>query len=289
MNTERAQQRSTHQTIAAIFNRAASTYDHVGPAFFAYFGSRLVELAHLAPGEHVLDIATGRGAALFPACDAVGFSGRVIGIDLAPAMVAATHAEAIARGDTNITLLPMDAASLAFADATFDAVLCGFAVFFLPDALAALQEWQRVLKPDGRLVLSTWIDPFGPELEWFAPLQRTVLPLPAAPACSGTEPPIFDTPAGLTALLARAGFIEIAVQVERARFVYADEETWWASLWSHGIRGWLESVERERGAAAVQHFKETAFALLREGRQPDGFPQTSSALLGRATRTALAE
>jgi SAM-dependent methyltransferase len=179
----------------------------------------------------------------------------------------------------------MDAATLDFGDATFDAVVCGFAVFYLPDPLAALREWQRVLKPGGRLVLSTWLDPFGPELQWLEPLQRTVLPPPpAAPAGKDAEVPVFDTPEGLTALLTRAGFTTLTVHVETARFVYPDEETWWAWLWSHGIRDWLETVEREQGAAALQRFKDAAFAQLRAGRQPDGFPQTSSALLARATR-----
>lgn len=284
MSTDHAQQRTTRQTVAAIFDRAAATYDQVGPSFFAHFGHRMVELAHLAPGERVLDIATGRGAALFPSSDAVGSSGRVTGIDLAPAMVVATRSEVIAQGHTNITLLPMDAAALAFDDASFDAVLCGFAVFLLPDPRAALREWQRVLKPGGRLVLSTWISPFGPEFQWFEPLQHTVLPPLTAPSASSAEPPVFDTPDGLTALLAQAGFTAITVSVETARFIYADEETWWTSLWSHGIRGWLEAVERERGAEALQHFKAAAFAQLRGGCQPDGFWQTSSALLGRATR-----
>ncbi|MCG8347373.1 MAG: methyltransferase domain-containing protein [Chloroflexales bacterium] len=289
MTPQQAQQHTTQQTFAAIFDRAAATYDQVGPPFFAHFGRQLVELARLAPGEIVLDIATGRGAALFPASQAVGLSGHVTGIDLAPAMIAATQADAIARGSANITLQPMDAAALAFDDATFDAVLCGFAVFFLPDPLAALREWQRVLKPGGRLALSTWSSPFGPEFQWLELLQRTVLPLPAAPACSGAEPSVFDTPEGLTALLARAGFTAVAVSVETARFVYADEETWWASLWSHGMRGWLEAVEREREVEALQRFKEAVFAQLRAGRQPDGVPQTSSALLGRATRAAVGE
>jgi hypothetical protein len=81
MSTKQLPQRTTQQTVAAIFDRAAATYDLVGPPFFAHFGRRLVELARLAPGERVLDIATGRGAVLFPASEAVGPSGRVTGTE----------------------------------------------------------------------------------------------------------------------------------------------------------------------------------------------------------------
>lgn len=284
MQTDQPQQRATRQTVAAVFDRTAATYDQVGPRFFSHFGRRLVEEARLGRGKAVLDIATGRGATLFFAREAVGASGHVIGIDLAPAMVAMTQADARVRDIANITLVQMDAAILAFGDATFDAVLCGFGIFFLPDPLAALAEWRRVLKPGGHLALSTWVSPFGPEFHWFEPLQRTILQPPTAPACNGPAPPVFDTPEGLSAVLDAANFTGVSVVAETARFVYPDEETWWASLWSHGIRGWLEAVERERGPEALQQFKNAAFAQLQAGRQPDGFGQTSSALLGIATK-----
>jgi O-methyltransferase/aklanonic acid methyltransferase len=64
MSAEPSPQRTTQQTVAAIFDRAAATYDQVGPSFFAHFGRRLVELARLAPGERVLDIAVARAAML---------------------------------------------------------------------------------------------------------------------------------------------------------------------------------------------------------------------------------
>ncbi len=62
---------------AGVFSRGAATYDRVGPAFFSHFGRRLVELAQIPSGARVLDIATGRGAVLFPAAEAVGPQGQV--------------------------------------------------------------------------------------------------------------------------------------------------------------------------------------------------------------------
>ncbi|MGH3075842.1 MAG: methyltransferase type 11, partial [Gaiellales bacterium] len=57
----------THHTErASIFNRLVSDYD-AGAGAFAHFGRRLVALASVEPGQRVLDVATGRGAVLFPA------------------------------------------------------------------------------------------------------------------------------------------------------------------------------------------------------------------------------
>ena len=72
----------TKLEIAGVFGRAAPIYDRIGPRFFAHFGRRLVELAEVPSGARVLDVATGRGAALFAAAEAVGRHGHVTGIDL---------------------------------------------------------------------------------------------------------------------------------------------------------------------------------------------------------------
>lgn len=273
------------QHMQGIFDRAAPTYDQVGARFFREFGRRLVELAGLAAGCSVLDVAAGRGAVLFPAAEAVGPAGRVLGIDLAPGMVAATAADAAARGITNIELRQMDAEALEFADGSFDAVLCGFALFLLPRMDRALAEMQRVLGGGGRIAVSTWTDVFGPEFAWLTPLQSAFLPVAQSPARGADgATPVFDTPEGLTGILSDAGFTNIRVVAETARFTYADEDAWWHSLWSHGMRGWLEAVEQQQGGSALQRFREQAFTQLQTQRTPDGFAQTSSVLFGIATR-----
>ena len=72
---------SQQQQAAAVWTRAASSYSHTGPPFFQYFGKELVNFAQVPPGARVLDVATGRGAVLFPAAEKVGQEGEVIGID----------------------------------------------------------------------------------------------------------------------------------------------------------------------------------------------------------------
>ena len=59
-----------HKALArAVFNAVAADYDAEGVGIFAHFGRRLVAAAGVAPGERVLDVATGRGAVLVPAAE----------------------------------------------------------------------------------------------------------------------------------------------------------------------------------------------------------------------------
>ncbi len=137
-----------------LFNGLAAGYD-AGLGNFAYFGRRLVDYVGVRPGDRVLDVATGRGAVLFPAAERVGDSGEVVGIDLAEQMIEATATEATRRG-VAAQVRVMDAEALEFPDSTFDRVLCGFGIMFFPELGRALGEFRGVLTPGGRLGVPTW-------------------------------------------------------------------------------------------------------------------------------------
>ncbi len=92
------------QELADFFGRAAPTYGDVGPRFFSRFGRRLVEVARLPAGARVLDVATGMGAVLIPAAEAVGPQGQVVGIDLSPSMVEETRREIEKRALSNVSV-----------------------------------------------------------------------------------------------------------------------------------------------------------------------------------------
>lgn len=81
----------------AQFNALAPDYDS-GPGCFAYYGRRLVEAAGVAPGQRVLDVASGRGAVLFPSAERAGRTGEVVGVDFAEQMARVTNEEAVRRG-----------------------------------------------------------------------------------------------------------------------------------------------------------------------------------------------
>jgi O-methyltransferase/aklanonic acid methyltransferase len=257
--------RTQQEGIVGVFSRAAATYDRIGPQFFAHFGQRLVERAHLTPGAEVLDVAAGRGAVLFAAAQQVGPSGRVRGIDLSADMVRETLADIHRAGWQQVTMQQMDAEQLDFPVAAFDRVLCGFAVWFFPQPHRALHEFFWVLKPGVRVGLTTWAEDC-PFLTWCRQELTASLPPQAPPAASSPEAPRFDTHARLEMALQQAGFVDIHISMEEADFVYQQDEEWWLSLWSHGIRQRLERLE----APVLAQVKADMLHKVRVLKQADG-------------------
>jgi arsenite methyltransferase len=112
-----------------------------------------VPYAALQPGEAVLDLGCGAGLDSLYAAQQVGPSGRVIGIDFAPAMVARAHTSTTAAGlATIIDSRVSDGTALPLATASIDAVLVNGIFNLNPAKDAVLAEVARVLKPSGRLV-----------------------------------------------------------------------------------------------------------------------------------------
>jgi ubiquinone/menaquinone biosynthesis C-methylase UbiE len=266
--------KTTKEQNAAVWSRASATYSSVGPRFFQHFGERLVDLAPLQPGDKVLDIASGRGALLFPAAEKVGPQGKVTGVDYSQGMVEQTNADIRTRGIENASVLHMDAERLDFPNASFDCLICGFAIFFFPNLDKALSEFHRVLKPGGSLTVSTWgtKDQRWTWLEGMSRRSRTE----SAPGPT----PRFDTPEGMTSILESAGFADIQIAEEQLEIFFADEEEWWATNWSHGARLYLEKLTPERLDQAKAYTRNQLNAM----KQPQGIPEIQGALVTLARK-----
>lgn len=215
-----------------VFDRASVGYGEKGCSFFDYFGKRLVELTKLAPGDQVLDVATGKGAVLFPAAQAVGPQGKAVGIDISGQMIE----DACKRAPFPwIELKQMDAEHLLLPDQSFDVVFCAFALFFFPNAGQALSEFKRVLKPGGRLVLSTFSKR--------AVLDRWLVEkVSELGVTSGVNTISIDSEEPFRQLLAQTDFTPIEIYPESKVFYHENAEDWWNSLWTHGLRSRLEQL-----------------------------------------------
>lgn len=120
---------------------------------------RLIDRGADGPDALVLDVATGTGRLPLALLRLSLFGGTVVGVDLAPRMLAIAAEKLTAAGLADrAPLLHHAAAPLPFADASFDAVCLLEALEFLPDADRAIAELYRVLRPGGTVLLTQRID-----------------------------------------------------------------------------------------------------------------------------------
>src|SRR4029450_1933189 len=141
---------------AATYNAAADRYDDPANSFWERFGRATVERLRPSPGARVLDVCCGSGASALPAAEMVGPTGFVLGIDLAERLLALARAKAAARGLTNTEFRVGDMLDLHLPEATFDAAICVLCFFCGPDMRAAIRELWRVIRPGGKLAVTTW-------------------------------------------------------------------------------------------------------------------------------------
>jgi ubiquinone/menaquinone biosynthesis C-methylase UbiE len=138
------------------WDRAATEYEALWQAKLAIAQLKLLQCVSLQPGERVLDVACGTGLVAFPAAQAVGPSGRVVGIDLSDRMIDLARGRAKAQEVSNVGFARMDAENMALPSASFDVVLCALGLMYLPDPARAVSEMRRVLHPGGRLGVAVW-------------------------------------------------------------------------------------------------------------------------------------
>jgi SAM-dependent methyltransferase len=260
MNDDQAGRKAQTRT---QFNAAAADYD-AGPGCFAHFGRRLVAVADIRPGHRVLDVASGRGAVLFPAAEQVGNLGEIVGIDLADEMARATNEDAARRG-VKARVQVMDAERLDFSDAAFDRVLCGFGVMFFPDQAGALREFRRVLKPGGRLAVSTWRVTQASEVE-------AVLREHGGPT---KHPGWITEPEELNQLLTSVGCTGVRVDADAHTFRYADVDQYWQQARGTGLRSALDALD----AVQAERARRALADRMRAYQRPDGFYVAATALL----------
>ena len=149
----------TGKSLAMMVGYPESTIDSL-PAgtveSFAGTGNPF-SMGELKPGETVLDLGCGAGFDSLIAARQVGASGRVISIDMTPAMLDKARVGASEAGLSNVEFHEAYAESLPVQDKSVDVVISNGVINLCPDKMAVFGEINRVLKPGGRIQLGDMV------------------------------------------------------------------------------------------------------------------------------------
>ena len=161
-----------NDTVAKAYARWAPIYDLVFGAVFDR-GRKASIAAAERTGGHILEVGVGTGLSL----PDYSRANRLTGIDLSAAMLRKAKSRAAEHRLTNVDgLAVMDAQHLGFRDGVFDVVVAQYVITAVPDPEATLDEFVRVVKPGGEIIL---VNHLGAEAglrssfeQGFAPLAR---------------------------------------------------------------------------------------------------------------------
>ncbi len=156
--------------VARAYARWAPVYDLVFGKVFDKGRQASIAAADRIGGR-VLDVGVGTGLSLSD----YARSTRLVGVDLSEPMLRKAHERVQAMGLSNVeTLCVMDAQKLAFPDGAFDAVVAQYVITTVPDPEATLDEFIRVLKPGGELILVNHIGAESGPRKW---LEEGIAPV----------------------------------------------------------------------------------------------------------------
>jgi SAM-dependent methyltransferase len=173
---------------------------------------RLVELAGVAPGHRVLDVACGYGEPSFTAARVAAPGGHVVATDISAEMLAAGRERAEREGAGNVEFVESAAAALDLEPQSFDAAVSRWGLIFEPDGEAVAAHLRAFLKPGARFAISSWGSP--DRVPWIGLPMRTVMSrLDVEPPPPGSPGPLSrPTAEAIGGLLEGGGFADVAAE-----------------------------------------------------------------------------
>ena len=206
----------------------------------------------------MLDVCCGTGAPALSAAQTVGRTGKVVGVDLSRRLLELARAKAVQQNLANIQFELGDMLSLRFPAESFDAVVCVFGIFFVPDMVIAVNALWRRVRPGGRLAVTTWGPNFfepGNSVFW-----RSIMDV-RPNLYKGFNPwDRIDNPGSLEKILNKAAVASAKITSENRLHPIKSGDDWWAIVLGSGYRGTVEQLNQ----AERQEVKGANLAFIRD-------------------------
>lgn len=244
------------QFVEKTFDTVAEGYDHPSLSWFDQTATAITEVAGIQTDERVLDIACGTGK-VTTALAKHQNQPMVIAVDLSAGMLEQAKRKAAHHQLNNIQFHQMAFEDMAFAE-HFDVVICSFGIFFVNEMEEALVQFAKQMKPDGRIILTTFAEgSFSPFTDAFMRLYGEFgfdIPTPGwLRLCSDAHMSKLFIDAGLS-----------APQCQQYDFGYeiTHPQQWWDIIWNAGYRGMIETMtEEQQEKFKQQHLAEVAMLI----------------------------
>ncbi|MEB7505687.1 class I SAM-dependent methyltransferase [Arthrobacter koreensis] len=247
------------QPLAEIFDSGAGDFERMAPSLWNPMGNALVAAADVKLDENVLDACCGGGSITVPAAQSAGPGAVVDAVDLSAELLEVAAAKAKTLSLENVVFTQSDV--LGFHPGTeYDVVLCGYAVFFLPDMDSGVRHLASLLRSGGRFAFSTWAE--GALTEFSTTLFRHCaaegVELPATSESSRDNMLRINTPQKATDWLQELGFSDVNA-VHTAVPVLLSQDLAWSLVMGSPLRLLLPS-----DAAAADRVRAAFLAELGE-------------------------
>jgi SAM-dependent methyltransferase len=273
------------ETTRDQWDGAAAAWDAWDPVLEDWLGAAtdtMLDLAHIAAGSRVLDVAAGAGGQSVAAARRAGPDGRVLATDISPEILRrADHRLAVA-GLANAATMVMDGEDIAVQPGHYDAVISRVGLIYFPDRQRALAGIRRALRPGGRIAVIVYAD--ASTNGFFS------VPVSIIRQAAGLGPPLPGQPGPfslgadgvLAAELAAAGFRDVEIRevdaplrLPSAADCLRFERESFGAL--QQMLAGLAEPEREAAWAQVGD-------ALKQFEGPDGFSGPCRLLVGAGTR-----